>query len=269
MVARLAFVDEELARRVCVGLGLPGPVPPDDAAGAVPQAEERPRPDRGARRVAGPGHGHREQLAGGRPGRPDRRLRRCRPRRHPRRPGRRCSRAGAVPHVDRTRTRAPSPAPTEPISSPSTGRSTPPAPPRATPSDRGGQRRLAAEPAVPDLRAGRPPPPQGHRRLGRRRRAAHGRGDPDPRVREVVVAATPGRRRPRSSRHSGPTGPGSGPVCTPPGLPALRRLARLAAKADRRPPEGSAAPSAKKTPTKKTPAKKTPAKKTPTKKGGR
>ena len=42
MVARLALVDEELAQRVCVGLGLPGPVPPDDAAGAPPQADDVP-----------------------------------------------------------------------------------------------------------------------------------------------------------------------------------------------------------------------------------
>jgi catalase len=32
MVARLALIDEELTRRVCVGLGLPEPTPPDDAA---------------------------------------------------------------------------------------------------------------------------------------------------------------------------------------------------------------------------------------------
>jgi catalase len=36
MVSRLAFVDDELAARVCVGLGLPGPEPLDDAAAAVP-----------------------------------------------------------------------------------------------------------------------------------------------------------------------------------------------------------------------------------------
>jgi catalase len=42
MVARLALIDEVLARRVCVGLGLPGPLPPDDAAGAVPQDEDVP-----------------------------------------------------------------------------------------------------------------------------------------------------------------------------------------------------------------------------------
>ena len=42
MVFRLSLVDPELARRVCVGLGLPGPVPPADAALAVPQEEDVP-----------------------------------------------------------------------------------------------------------------------------------------------------------------------------------------------------------------------------------
>jgi catalase len=47
MVSRLALVDAELADRVCVGLGLPGPEPLDDAASAEPVDDRVPDPSGG------------------------------------------------------------------------------------------------------------------------------------------------------------------------------------------------------------------------------
>ena len=136
MVARLALVDADLARRVCFGLGLPGaerrrrrrrPAPTD--------AERRARRHAAALDVvAGAGDGHRRHVPGRRPGRADPRQRRLRPRRHPGAAGRRCSpparcRTWSPP----TRARSPAAAASA-TSSPSTGRSTPRARPRPTPS---------------------------------------------------------------------------------------------------------------------------------------
>ena len=47
MVGRLALIEPELADRVCFGLGLPGPVPVDDATAAAPATDEVPDPTGG------------------------------------------------------------------------------------------------------------------------------------------------------------------------------------------------------------------------------
>ena len=95
MVMRLALVDEDLARRVCIGLGLPAPVVDPTADRSTPTATPRTAtPSRrrarryGRRRcVAGAGDGDDERVPGRRAGRADPRQRRCRPRRHPRAAG--------------------------------------------------------------------------------------------------------------------------------------------------------------------------------------
>ena len=219
MVTRLSLVDDEL-RPACVRRSRPARA---DASG--PRDRHGRRLGRRRRRassavpdatggldvLAGAVDDHRERLPGRRPGRADPRQRRLRPRRHPRRCRRRSSpparcRTWSPPTRARSAGRTP-----QATSSPSTGRSTPPAPAECDAIVVADGAGLADDPGRDHVGAERLPALQADRRLGRRRGAAaerrHRRDDPASSSTKANQGVHQGdRRRPRRAPPLGSRG---------------------------------------------------------------